>query len=181
MIALGCVAGLGAVTIHLSRAPSYLSDDPLTCLNCHVMGSVYLTWQHSSHANVATCNDCHVPHDNLLSTYAFKAQDGLRHSSVFTARTEPQVLQLSKGAVPVVQANCVRCHSGFTGEIAGTAHPSIAGRVCWDCHRETPHGVGRSLSATPDELRPRLPGVLDDPRRLTIGGRPVAPEPGAKP
>ena len=79
-------------------------------MNCHVMTTQYLTWQHSSHARVATCNDCHVPHDNLVHKFAFKAQDGSWHATVFTMRWEPQVIRLSERAKPVVQANCRRCH-----------------------------------------------------------------------
>ncbi len=39
------------------RAPSFLTDDPEACVNCHLMRSAYLTWRHSSHAEVAHCND----------------------------------------------------------------------------------------------------------------------------
>ena len=58
----GVIFGLGAYLVYVSKAYSYLSDDPKVCVNCHVMGPYYATWQHSSHKMVATCNDCHVPH-----------------------------------------------------------------------------------------------------------------------
>ena len=61
-VMLGVAAGVGLFVLHVSRATSYLSDAPETCMNCHVMRTQYLTWQHSSHASVTTCNDCHVPH-----------------------------------------------------------------------------------------------------------------------
>lgn len=37
----------------------------------------YAGWAHSSHLSVATCNDCHVPHNNALEHYAFKAVEEL--------------------------------------------------------------------------------------------------------
>ncbi len=172
MIGIGVFAGLGLATAHIARVPSYLSDDPTTCVNCHVMGTAYLTWAHGSHRNVATCNDCHVPHDNVFKQYAFKAEDGLIHATVFTLRREPQVIRLSERAVPVVEANCRRCH----GDLVSAIHPRTWEKGdprCWDCHRETPHGRVNSLSAVPGQMRPTLPNALDDPRRLHVGDRPA--------
>jgi len=169
-LALGMCAGLGLFVTHVSRALSYMSDAPETCVNCHVMTTEYVTWQHSSHAGVATCNDCHVPHDSLVSHYGFKAKDGLWHATVFTMRWEPQVIRLSRGAIPVVEGNCRRCHAAVIGEV------SLSGRAsgdlrCWDCHREVPHGSARSLSATPGVFQPRLPAAAEPKQEPTITGR----------
>ena len=95
-LAIGITAGSGLFVMHISRAASYLSNAPETCMNCHVMTTQYVTWQHSSHGRVATCNDCHVPHTSLAAQYGFKAQDGLWHATVFTMRWEPQVIRLSE-------------------------------------------------------------------------------------
>lgn len=171
---LGVFAGLGLLLIHISRATSYLSDAPETCMNCHVMTTQYVTWQHSSHGRVTTCNDCHVPHYSLLSKYAFKAQDGLWHSTVFTMRWEPQVIRLSRRAVPVVEENCRRCHGAVLENVAASAHAQGDLR-CWQCHRDVPHGSVRSLSATPGVFQPRLRSVISPEQDLHIGGRPVRP------
>ncbi len=136
---LGVLAGTGALVAHISRAPSYLSDAPETCINCHVMTTQYVTWQHSSHVEAATCNDCHVPHDNFVRQYAFKTRDGLWHAAVFTMRWEPQVIRLSQRAIPVVEENCRRCHRAVIGEVSVAGHADGDLR-CWDCHREVPHG-----------------------------------------
>ena len=32
--------------------------------------------------------------------------------------------------------------------------------MCWDCHRETPHGRVRSLSAVPNAQVPQLPSTV---------------------
>jgi cytochrome c nitrite reductase small subunit len=170
-IALGCFCGLGAAAVHISRAPSYMLDSPETCINCHVMNHAYQTWNHSSHREVATCNDCHVPHDNLLHTYEFKARDGMRHATIFTLRAEPEVFRLSAAAVPVVEQNCRRCHEQLVGEVHLRAWKPGDPR-CWDCHREVPHGRVQSLSTSFDVMRPQLPGVTDDPKKMYTGGRP---------
>jgi len=108
---VGVAIGMALVLTRIANATSYLSDEPQTCINCHVMTDAYASWQRGSHGRVAVCVDCHVPHSSFVAKYAYKAQDGMKHSYVFTMGTQPQVLALSERAVPVVQANCVRCHS----------------------------------------------------------------------
>jgi cytochrome c nitrite reductase small subunit len=171
-VMLGVTAGMGLFVFHVSRAASYLSDAPETCMNCHVMTTQYVTWQHGSHSRVATCNDCHVPHTSVLAQYGFKAKDGLWHATVFTMRWEPQVIQLSKSAFSVVEGNCRRCHEAVIADVAPAAHHKGDLR-CWDCHRETPHGSVRSLSAVPNVFQPRLPSTQELLQQLTIGGRPI--------
>jgi len=146
--------GLGLFTLYLSKAHSYLSDRPETCTNCHIMAPQYATWNHSSHREITNCNDCHVPHDNVLNKYFFKAKDGLRHATIFTLRAEPQVIRIKEAGARVVQDNCIRCHSQLLVdpklEATVAAHKeSREGRRCVECHRETPHGTVNSLSSVP--------------------------------
>ncbi len=150
---VGIVLGAVAICAKISNAMSYLSDAPETCMNCHVMTDAYASWQRGSHGKVAICLDCHVPHSNIIAKTAFKSADGIKHTTVFMMRNEPQVLVLSKIAQPVVQSNCLRCHSNQLQmvRLAGTSE-----RKCWDCHSNI-HGEARSLSASPQVLRPKLP------------------------
>lgn len=159
IIMTGIFVGLVAYIFHVSKASSYLSDDPETCINCHIMAPQYATWNHSSHREVATCNDCHVPHDNVVRKYYFKAMDGMRHATQFTLRNEPQVIQIKEEGAGVVQENCIRCHTGLIhdGKVSqkSTTHFSHrTDRQCWECHRETPHGRVNSLSSVPDAQVP---------------------------
>ncbi len=154
---LGCAAGLGLLAAHASNAKSYLGESPEACINCHVMTSYYAGWEHSSHRQSATCNDCHVPHETMTRKLAFKMFDGARHSFMFTFRLEPQVMKLNPAAVPVVQSNCVRCHEHqIMIASAGTPWSDVR---CWHCHRETPHGLAQSLSSSPHARRPALPSA----------------------
>ena len=153
IILLGVITGTGMYIFYVSRAWSYLSDAPETCINCHIMTPEYVTWRHSSHGQRATCNDCHVPQDNIFRTYYFKAMDGMRHSAIFTIRGYEQSIRMLAPGRTVVQENCIRCH-GHLNERVGTnvtykqtTHGE--GKQCWDCHREVPHGKVKSLSATP--------------------------------
>lgn len=154
IIIAGIFTGLAIFTFRISKAHSYLSDDPAACVNCHIMAPQHATWSHSSHREWATCNDCHVPHNNVFESYYFKAKDGLRHATYFTLRLEPQVIQIKEAGIGVVQDNCVRCHTHLLDDARLRAYTSSFhhfrnDRLCWECHRETPHGRVNSLSSVP--------------------------------
>ncbi|MBN1183085.1 MAG: cytochrome c nitrite reductase small subunit [Bacteroidales bacterium] len=154
IIISGILAGLFIYLIYISKAPSYLSDNPETCVNCHIMAPQYATWQHSSHREWATCNDCHVPHNNVFNKYYFKAKDGLRHATIFTLRNEPQVIFIRQEGQEVVQQNCLRCHTYLLNDDKLKMRTSDyqhfrTDRKCWECHRETPHGRVNSLASVP--------------------------------
>lgn len=156
----GILVGLGAYTIYISRAYSYLSDDPKACINCHIMTPYYASWQHSSHANRATCNDCHVPHDNVIEKYAFKAKDGLYHAAIFTLGTEPQAIRPRDESYQVIMNNCIRCHQDLntalvnTGTICYEDVKVGKGKACWDCHPQVPHTKISNVAGAPNAYVP---------------------------
>ena len=158
----GIVVGLGGLFMYLLRAHTYLGDDPSACVNCHIMTPYYATWSHSSHgridqqSNGATCNDCHVPHQNLAVYYGFKAVDGLKHTAYFVGHMEHQAIKAETLTGQVVMDNCIRCHTQLntefvkTGRMGYMTQQAQGGKVCWDCHRNVPHGGMNSLMATPN-------------------------------
>ncbi|WP_029902579.1 cytochrome c nitrite reductase small subunit [Prevotella sp. 10(H)] len=156
----GLIAGLGGYTVYMSRAHSYLSDDPSACVNCHIMTPYYQSWNHSSHAQWATCNDCHVPQDNVLSKYAFKAKDGLYHAAVFTVKGEPNVIRPREESYEVIMNNCIRCHLELNTEFVKTGMIDYCevkegkGKACWDCHTQVPHSKVSNLSSSPNAIVP---------------------------
>lgn len=153
-ILLGIFFGIGGYLFYASNAVSYLSDDPKTCVNCHVMNPQYATWNHSSHREWTNCNDCHVPHENAFKKYFFKAKDGSRHAYMFTFRLEPEVIRITPASAEVVQNNCIRCHEHVNEKVnTQVAYQQVKehgqGKLCWECHREVPHGRVNSLSSAP--------------------------------
>ena len=156
----GIFAGLGGYTVYMSRAFSYLSDDPAACVNCHIMAPYYASWRHSSHAQWATCNDCHVPQSSMLAGYAFKAQDGLYHAAMFTFKAEPETIRPRDASNKVIMENCVRCHTQLNTEFVKTGMASYADikngsqKACWDCHREVPHTRISNLASAPAAIVP---------------------------
>ncbi len=146
--------------VHISQAASYLSEDPKACINCHVMDTQYATWQHSSHARVAGCIDCHLPTDNVVEKYWAKSVDGWNHSVAFTLKNYDYAIKISDYGAERVQRNCISCHGSITSTISSNAdkyHNFDAsyvenGRKCWDCHKSVPHGKVRSTAMTPYSL-----------------------------
>ena len=159
LLAVGIFFGLFIYILFISKAPSYLSDKPETCVNCHIMAPQYATWSHSAHREYAHCNDCHVPHNNIFNKYYFKAKDGLRHATIFTLRAEPQVIFIKEEGREAVQGNCIRCHDELIEDdrllLRTTEYNHYrTERQCWECHRDTPHGRVNSLSSTPNARVP---------------------------
>jgi cytochrome c nitrite reductase small subunit len=153
-VAVSLIVGIIIYLFYISRASSYLSDKHETCVNCHIMAPQYATWSHSSHRQRTNCNDCHVPHNNVVNKYYFKAKDGLRHATIFTMQAEPQVIFIKEAGQHVVQNNCIRCHKDVITDFRmNSVNPEFTvsrnSRQCWNCHREVPHGRVNSLSSVP--------------------------------
>ncbi|MBR3434944.1 MAG: cytochrome c nitrite reductase small subunit [Bacteroidales bacterium] len=171
LLVAGVVCGLGGLFMYLLRAHTYfIGDNPSACVNCHIMTPYYATWSHSSHGRDATCNDCHVPHQNLAYKYGFKAMDGLKHTAYFVARSERQAPMAETMTGEVVMDNCIRCHTQLNQEFVKTGRMGYkeqmreGGKVCWDCHRNVPHGGMNSLMATPNAegVTPLPPSPVPD-------------------
>lgn len=160
LIISGLIVGGGGLFMYLLRAHTYLGNDPAACVNCHIMAPYYATWFHSSHSRNTTCNDCHVPHENPIKKWTFKGIDGMKHVGAFLTKSEPQVIQAQQSSSEVIMNNCIRCHTQLntefvkTGRIDYMVSQTGAGKACWDCHQDIPHGGKNSLASTPHSLVP---------------------------
>ncbi len=159
----GIIGGLVLYIGYMARVHSYLSDNPATCVNCHIMAPYYETWRRSSHAAWANCTDCHLPHDNIIHKYAAKAKDGMYHSAIFTLRMEPTAIRPVEASYQVIMNNCMRCHGDLNIEVMmGKAKDYYdtkegMGKACWDCHRNVPHGGISSIHSAPNAPLTPLP------------------------
>ena len=108
----GIIVGGGALFMYMLRAHTYLGDDPAACVNCHIMSPYYATWFHSSHARDATCNDCHVPHENIVKKWTFKGMDGMKHVAAFLTKSEPQVIEAHEEIKIMARMAVVRRFNG---------------------------------------------------------------------
>ncbi len=152
------VVGLFAYVVHESRMLSYLSSDPKVCINCHAMNTHYATWQHSSHRDLATCVDCHLPRDSFIKKMIAKSRDGYNHSLAMTLGTYGNNLRITGNAARRIQANCISCHQEMVSQMMDNSElysrkdDVPMGRNCWGCHRDLPHGTTRNLLTTQNNL-----------------------------
>ncbi len=136
-LALGVLAGVGGYTFRYAEGLSYLSADPRACVNCHVMQPEFDGWQKASHHTSAVCVDCHLP-ESFVPKYLAKAENGWRHSRLFTTGGFREPLQVGPVGLEILQANCVRCHEPLVAEMAESAHGRDAD--CLHCHSTVGHG-----------------------------------------
>lgn len=149
---VGLAIGVGAFTFLYAKGYSYLTNDPAACANCHVMGDYYAAWLKGSHHSVATCNDCHTPHDNIVSKYMVKASNGFWHSFGFTTGRYPDPLRIKPGNRSVTEHTCRYCHSEIVVAMEPGMHQTGTGTTsqshredetlsCIRCHSTVGHWV----------------------------------------
>ena len=134
----GTAIGVGVFGVQYSGLTSYLSPNPDNCINCHVMQDQYDAWQHGSHATVATCQDCHLPHDNIIQRLYVEAEDGILHGYKFTTGDFPTNIVIRESSLEVVNAACVHCHTATVTDIhySKQADETI---TCTRCHSNIGH------------------------------------------
>lgn len=139
---LGLAVGLGAFTFGYAKGGSYLTNDPAACANCHVMAEHFAAWQRASHRSVATCNDCHSPH-NLVGKYVTKARNGFWHSFYFTTGRYPDPLRITPRNHAITENACRFCHQEIVAAIDVTqANAHADSRLsCVRCHTYVGHWV----------------------------------------
>jgi len=140
-LSLGVLGGLGSFTFGYGEGTAYLTNDPAACANCHVMTEHYDSWVKSSHTNVATCNDCHLPH-NFVGKWVVKADNGFFHSLAFTTNNFHEPIQIKPRNARVVQNACLHCHADFVHSM----FPAEEGRgmlQCVHCHADAGHAKRR--------------------------------------
>lgn len=135
--ALGVFGGLGAFTFGYGDGAAYLTNDPQACANCHIMQSHYDSWLKSSHKNVATCNDCHLPHD-FGGKWLTKADNGFFHSLAFTTGRFDEPIQIKPRNRRVTQGACLHCHADFVNQML-PAEPGGDMLWCIHCHTDVGH------------------------------------------
>ncbi len=134
---VGAAGGLGFFTFGYARGASYMTNRPEACANCHVMRSQYEAWSRSSHRAVATCNDCHAPHE-LVGKYKTKAINGYNHSLAFTTGRFPEPIRITPRNEAITEAACRYCHADITAAIDSRGHGDQA-LSCIRCHRSVGH------------------------------------------
>jgi cytochrome c nitrite reductase small subunit len=95
------------------------------------------SWQKSSHHHVASCVDCHLPHD-LVGKYAAKADNGFFHSLAFTLDNFHEPIMIKERNRRITQANCVHCHVDTVHEMLPATRNADM-QLCIHCHLDVGH------------------------------------------
>jgi cytochrome c nitrite reductase small subunit len=134
--AAGIAVSVLGFTFVYGEGTSYMTNDPTACVNCHVMQEQYDGWLQSSHRQVATCNDCHAPH-NMVGKYVTKARNGWAHSLAFTTGNYPDELRITPWNLEVTEGACRYCHSDLVAAVDGV--DGSEPRPCTSCHSDVGH------------------------------------------
>lgn len=135
---VGIAAGVGAFTFFYAKGASYMGNDPNTCANCHVMQAHFNAWEKGSHHTVATCNDCHAPHDSVIAKYFVKAKNGWNHSVAFTTGKFHEPIRITQPNVKVTEGACRYCHQPIVDAI-DPPHAGSTDTSCIRCHKNVGH------------------------------------------
>ncbi|HET9950329.1 MAG TPA: cytochrome c nitrite reductase small subunit [Candidatus Eisenbacteria bacterium] len=159
----GVGIGVGAFTFIYAKGASYLGHDAAACANCHVMSEQFAGWVKSSHRSVAVCNDCHAPH-SLIPKYLVKAENGFRHSLMFTTGRFHEPIQITPRNRAVTEGACRHCHEDIVEQMTAPEHSAHRGAQavsCIRCHGAVGHAEFTATGSPPPgwtrgpELQPR--------------------------
>lgn len=128
------LVGVSLFAFGYGEGLSYLSTDPAACANCHIMQPQLDSYFKASHHAVATCNDCHLPHD-YVQKYLAKVSNGWNHSVAFTTGRFNEPITIKEGNAQILQNNCLACHGALV-------HDLVTGQQlrCVHCHKTVGHG-----------------------------------------
>lgn len=143
-LVIGIPLGIGIYTLSYAEGLSYFSKDPAACANCHIMEPQYDSWQKSSHHTVATCVDCHLPHD-FVGKYIAKAENGYHHSVAFTSQNFHEPIQIKEKNKKILQKNCMDCHRDLIHEVVDVTTAEVQPLDCIHCHQTVGHGIPTGL------------------------------------
>lgn len=136
-VVVGAAVGLGGYTFIYAKGASYLTNDARACANCHVMQDYLDGWAKSSHHAVATCNDCHTPHD-FIGKYATKMSNGYHHSLAFTTGNFHEPIQITPRNRRITENTCRSCHADIVTAIEAV-HRDNQRMSCVRCHSSVGH------------------------------------------
>jgi cytochrome c nitrite reductase small subunit len=157
VLCAGVLIGLAGFTFRYAEGLSYFSTDPQACANCHIMQSQYDSWQKSSHHSVATCVDCHLPHD-FVGKYIAKAENGYHHSKGFTFQDFHEPIMIKGKNNRILQNNCVHCHEALVDRLTAAAQHGEDAPRCVHCHGDVGHGPTAGLGGP--ETRADTEGIV---------------------
>ena len=133
------------------------TDSAKFCGSCHVMEPFVASFQIELHGGnnqvgfSAKCNDCHLPHDNVLNYLFVKAITGANDVWVNTFRDTSKIDWIQKMKDPgryVYDSGCMTCHVNLQAKSLSNPRAFLphrayfartAAKTCADCHSDVGH------------------------------------------
>lgn len=138
LILVGSSLGIAYYTFYYANGASYLSSEPKSCMNCHVMKEQYDSWSKSSHHQVTNCNSCHSPENHILK-YFNKGENGFWHSLKFTTGKYKDPIRIRPHNKNIVLVNCIKCHGDLFQKKPMIQLSHNEYNDCLHCHKDIGH------------------------------------------
>jgi cytochrome c nitrite reductase small subunit len=112
--------------------------EPEFCGSCHEMEPWLEGFRESDHSDLDSCNDCHLPHDSVVSYYFWEGVVGTRDLVKHAVGAIPETIEPRERTRVWVRDNCLRCHDDEIeeGHTEGREFCSAPG-----CHDDVFHDV----------------------------------------
>ncbi len=104
------------------------------CASCHAMLPAAVSNKTSIHADLA-CNDCHLPHDNVVNYLFTKAKLGATDVYLNLVGDFEYPIMATDEMEAIVMDNCIRCHAMTNMNVAVVGIKDS----CVSCHRNITH------------------------------------------
>ncbi len=129
--------GIGLYLFIYAKGYSYLTNDPQTCMNCHVMRDQFSSWNKASHHTIASCQDCHMS-GSLPNKIKIKISNGFWHSWAFTTVRFKEPIQIKLHNLKIVENSCLSCHDALL-KASNMGEHQNKNISCLQCHRDVGH------------------------------------------
>lgn len=140
LIIVGAVFGaflLLAIALQVPAVGQTIGS-PEACGTCHVMTKQVVTLERGVHRDLA-CVECHVP-TGFIEKPVEEIRSASRHAYIFVTNQTPDIIQPTHSSRQIIQAQCADCHSATLRETSVAEH-GPDGLLCFECHRDTTHGM----------------------------------------
>ncbi len=140
VLLLGIMLGAGALAG--SQYVIERTNERAFCASCHIMLPASVSNKMSLHADLA-CNDCHLPHDNVVNYLFTKAKLGATDIYLNTVGDYDLPIMSTAEMKTTIMDNCIRCHRMTNMNVAVVG----AKDSCVSCHRNVPHQRMKPIDA----------------------------------
>jgi cytochrome c nitrite reductase small subunit len=148
--------GIGVVVSLIGAEQIEKTGTPEFCISCHEMKPMYDTWLKGPHGPLgnkagavrASCTDCHLPHDSVVSYLTEKIRTAMKdayyhNKKELISNVDFWLEKLDPKEVKkyTYESNCIHCHEELPDNILHEKYKKgEINDTCLDCHWYVGHG-----------------------------------------